>query len=254
MRPLASKQEKCFLDRIPSRYFPPRGSDGEDWWFWSGYSQVSLEWLSPVWTAVWFYTMDGQCLSPTRDTSIRFYLTRFAFPEQIFIIYKWMWNRCVVVWQCDLFSFRHQRWSGCRTRIPTASSQMCTRLASCCTSSCQEHFHIPTSTTETRWEGSKCLTCCSNMNNIYSVLLKLFWLEIPIQLFTWPPNKVIQSDVFAWGINLMVRSFVRFLFREGRGMYCILVFLLDILKHRKTNKVVTALRPVLSLLEATSAP
>lgn len=52
----------------------------------------------------------------------------------------------------------------------------------------------------------------------------------------------------------MVRSFVRFLFREGRGMYCILVFLLDILKHRKTNKVVTALRPVLSLLEATSAP
>lgn len=80
MRPLASKQEKCFLDCIPSRYFPPRGSDSEDWWFWSGYSQVSLEWLSPVRTAVWFYTMDGQCSSPASDTSISFHLTSFAFP------------------------------------------------------------------------------------------------------------------------------------------------------------------------------
>lgn len=45
---------------FPVRYISSWRSHGKNRWFWSSNSEVTMEWIPPVWTVVWIYSMDGR--------------------------------------------------------------------------------------------------------------------------------------------------------------------------------------------------
>lgn len=62
--PTASQVRSClgffFSFTFPVRYISSWRSHGKNRWFWSSNSEVTMEWIPPVWTVVWIYSMDGR--------------------------------------------------------------------------------------------------------------------------------------------------------------------------------------------------